>query len=119
MVTNRTGFSPSVLSALYSTVIPEYEKNLQQGENQEETLDHALILVNNVSRKKLMASLPSLLSTLAAMDVPALPHKGYFGNPFLSARQRHRTLLRDLSELQHLFQWEKTEDRALPAGDGR
>lgn len=81
----RTGFSPSVLSALYSTVIPEYEKNLQQGENQEETLDHALILVNNVSRKKLMASLPSLLSTLAAMDVPALPHKGYFGNPFLSA----------------------------------
>ena len=48
-------------------------------------MDHALILVNNVSRKKLMASLPSLLSTLAAMDVPALPHKGYFGNPFLSA----------------------------------
>lgn len=81
----RTGFSPSVLSALYSTVIPEYEKNLQQGEDQEEALDHALILVNNISRKKLMASLPSLLSTLATMDVPALPHKGYFGNPFLSA----------------------------------
>ena len=51
----RAGFSPSVLSAIYSTVLPAYFKNREKGMGEEEALNNALVWVNNVSKKKLLA----------------------------------------------------------------
>ena len=83
-IAEATGFSPSVLSALYSTVLPSYFKNIEKGESEDDALDHALVWVNNVSKKKLFSSLPAMMSALAAMDAgPGLGQKGG-GNPLLS-----------------------------------
>lgn len=54
-------FQPSVFSALYTTVIPAFVKNT--------ALDGALVWVNNVSKRRLLASLPSMKATLMATDV--------------------------------------------------
>ena len=84
-IAEATGFSPSVLSALYSTVLPSYFKNIEKGESEDDALDHALVWVNNVSKKKLFSSLPAMISALAAMDAgPGLAHKSS-GNPLLSS----------------------------------
>ncbi len=85
-IAEAIGFSPSMLSSIYSTVLPSYFKNVSMGENEEEALDHALVWVNNVSKKKLVSALPSIMSTLAAMD----DGRGFgmgadAGNSFLSA----------------------------------
>ena len=48
--------APSVLSALYSSVLPTY-LNLQKTKPREEALDEALALVNNVSKKRLLGNL--------------------------------------------------------------
>ena len=48
----QAGISPSVLSAIYSTVLPAYLKNTEKGENEDEALNNALVWVNNVSKKK-------------------------------------------------------------------
>lgn len=85
-IAEMTGFSPSVLSAVYTTVLPAYFRNIEQGEGEDEALDHALVWVNNVSKKKLLGSVPSMLSSLSAMDSPS--GAGTFSgasNPFLSA----------------------------------
>ena len=39
----RAGFSPSVLSAIYSTVLPAYFKNREKGMSGEEALNNALV----------------------------------------------------------------------------
>lgn len=56
----QAGISPSVLSAIYSTVLPAYLKNTEKGENEDEALNNALVWVNNVSKKKLLGSLANL-----------------------------------------------------------
>lgn len=63
--------SPSVLSAVYSTVLPAYLKNIEKGETQDEALQNALMWVNNVSKKKLLGSLANLKSSLFAMEIPS------------------------------------------------
>ena len=50
----QTGISPSVFSAIYSTVLPAYLKNIEKGESEDEALNNALIWVNNVSKKRLL-----------------------------------------------------------------
>lgn len=52
-------FQPSVFSALYTTVIPAFVKNTARGMAPAEALDGALVWVNNVSKRRLLASLPS------------------------------------------------------------
>lgn len=47
----QAGISPSVLSAIYSTVLPAYLKNTEKGENEDEALNNALVWVNNVSKR--------------------------------------------------------------------
>ena len=47
--------TPSVLSAMYSTVFPAYFKNVEKGMDDNEALDNALMWVNNLSKKKLFA----------------------------------------------------------------
>lgn len=62
-------FQPSVFSALYTTVIPAFVKNTARGMAPAEALDGALVWVNNVSKRRLLASLPSMKATLMATDV--------------------------------------------------
>ena len=63
-----TGYAPSVLSALFTTVMPEYFKNLDKGQPESEALDNALVWVNNVSKKKLLGSLDSMKASLFEME---------------------------------------------------
>ena len=44
--------APSVLSALYSSVLPTYVTSLKQGHSEENSLDLALGQVNNISNKQ-------------------------------------------------------------------
>lgn len=78
------GIAPSVFSAIYSTVIPYYKKNLAKGQTQEEALDDALIWVNNVSKKKLLSSLPDIKSSLQTVKPVVIKDKGNDRNPFLA-----------------------------------
>ncbi len=55
--------SASVLSSLYTTVIPRYFKELQNNPH-DESLDTALSLVNNVSKKRLISTLPEMIQVL-------------------------------------------------------
>ena len=59
-------YAPSVFSALYTTVIPAFLKNTSRGMAPEEALDGALAWVNNVSKRRLLASLPAMRATLMA-----------------------------------------------------
>ena len=79
----HSGFLPSVLSAIYSTILPTFFKNLEQGQDEEEALDNALIWVNNVSKKKLLGSLASLKNALFNMNVTPQTFTEDSRNPFL------------------------------------
>ena len=76
------GCQPSVLSALYKTVIPTYLRNKSNGLTDTDALDDALVWVNNVSKKKLLAIIPDMRTALETMRPKAetLPVKG--GNPY-------------------------------------
>ena len=76
--------APSVLSAIYTTVLPEYFKNLKNGMEENEALDHALVWVNNVSKKKLLSSLAKFKRALFAMEAFPKPQNEEEDNPFFS-----------------------------------
>lgn len=64
----RSATSPSVLSAIYSTVFPAYFSGLEKGKTCDEALEEALIWVNNVSKKKFFNTLAALNETLFTTD---------------------------------------------------
>lgn len=72
-IASCTGFTPSVLSALFTTVMPEYFKNLDKGLPEDEALDNALVWVNNVSKKRLLGSLDKTKAALFSMEAAAPP----------------------------------------------
>lgn len=72
--------APSVLSALYSSVLPSYLELLKT-KSPENALDDALALVNNVSKKRLLGNLGEIKERLFNME-PALEAPAS-GNPFL------------------------------------
>lgn len=80
----RAGFTPSVLSAIYTTVLPAYFKNLEKGMNEDAALTNALVWVNNVSKKKLLGSLATLKEALFATDFAEPQSTGEVQNPLLS-----------------------------------
>ena len=80
----QAGISPSVLSALYSTVLPVYLKNIEKGETEDDALDNALVWVNNVSKKKLLSSLNGLKTSLFAMQAAPKVQADDAENPFLA-----------------------------------
>lgn len=84
-IAEKSGFSPSVLSAIYSTVLPAYFKELQKGCEENEALDKALVWVNNVSKKKLLGSLSVLKNVLFTMNAVPQKQKETSANPFLDA----------------------------------
>ena len=78
-------YPPSVLSALYTTVVPAFLKNKALGMQPEEALDGALVWVNNVSKRRLLSSLAAMKATLMAADVdPAAAAPGS-ANPYSAA----------------------------------
>lgn len=81
----RCNMASSVFSAIYTTVIPHYLKNIEKGISEDEALDEALIWVNNVSKKKLLGSLADMKETLQSMKPSGLIHEKNERNPFLSS----------------------------------
>ena len=79
----KAGFSPSVLSAIYSTVLLAYFKNKEKGRGEDEALTNALVWVNNVSKKKLLGSLTSLKTALFAMEASPKNYSEEAPIPFL------------------------------------
>ena len=51
-IADHTNMAASVLSSLYSSVLPTYIGCIKKGNNEEEALDYALSQVNNVSKKR-------------------------------------------------------------------
>lgn len=77
--------APSVLSALYSSVLPAY-LNLQKTKTQEEALDEALALVNNVSKKRLLGNLSGMKERL--FDLEPDQETNNMGNTFLKLLEK-------------------------------
>lgn len=76
--------APSVLSALYSSVLPTY-LNLQRP-SREEALDEALALVNNVSKKRLLGNLGEMKERL--FDLEPNQEANITGNAFLKLLEK-------------------------------
>ena len=62
------GHCSSVLSSLYSSVLPMYVNLLSGGEEMEAALDKALQQVNNVSKRKLLGCLDELYDKVCHME---------------------------------------------------
>ena len=65
-IADRVDMAPSVLSALYSSVLPAYI-DLLKTRTPDEALDEALALVNNVSKKRLLNNVGSVRLLLQEM----------------------------------------------------
>lgn len=78
-IADWSGMAPSVLSSLYTTVLPGYFEAIKSNPP-EEALDTAIALVNNVSKRRLLSNLDDLLLRLDEM-VPAERNKPN-DNPF-------------------------------------
>ena len=105
MMAEKAGFSPSVLSAIYSTVLPAYFKNKEEGQEEDEALNNALVWVNNVSKKKLLGSLANLKNSLFAMDAApkAIPEEEV-QNPFLSQlEERMRDTMNHITNYSGIY----------------
>ena len=79
-IADRIDMAPSVLSALYSSVLPTYMELLHT-HTSEEALDEALALVNNVSKKRLLGNLNS--TKLLLMEMEPEHREDSSGNPLL------------------------------------
>lgn len=76
--------APSILSSLYTTVLPAYFEGVKNCP-QEEALERALVLVNNISKRRLLSILPDLLGRLDKLE-PAV-NDTRKANPFLEHLQ--------------------------------
>lgn len=74
-ISEETEIASSVLSSLYSSVLPTYVSLVASGKDKEEALDKALQQVNNVSKRKLMGCLDELLDTVSRMKNKAPVNK--------------------------------------------
>lgn len=88
-IAGSVDYAPSVLSALYTTVLPAYFKNTAKGMADGEALDNALVWVNNVSKKRLLASASDMLRVLLSVDVEPEAASGGRAIPFLAALERN------------------------------
>ncbi len=80
-IADRVDMAPSVLSALYSSVLPAYI-DLLKTRTQDEALDEALALVNNVSKKRLLNNVSSVRILLQEME-PDVQSEADSGNSFI------------------------------------
>ena len=77
-----TNMAASVLSSLYSSVLPTYIEQVKKGTDEEEALDYALSQVNNVSKKRLLGSLKELKERLYELE--PVQATGQKSNPVLT-----------------------------------
>ncbi len=69
-IADHTQMAASVISSLYSSVLPTYIGEVKKGIAEEEALDYALSQVNNVSKKRLLGSLESMKARLLELEPP-------------------------------------------------
>ena len=81
-IADRIDMAPSVLSALYSSVLPTY-MDLLKTRTSENALDEALALVNNVSKKRLLNNIDSIKLLLFEME-PEQSNDTSTANPLLN-----------------------------------
>ena len=79
-IATQTGLTPSVLSALFTTVMPEFFKNTGKGMDEDKALDEALVWVNNVSKNKLLGQLDKIKTAVFAMDATPKKAESNTGN---------------------------------------
>lgn len=79
---DHTNMSASVLSSLYSSVLPTYIEQVKKGIGEEDALDYALSQVNNVSKKRLLGSLKDLKEQLYQLEPSQVA--GQKSNPVLA-----------------------------------
>ena len=72
----------SVLSSLYSSVLPTFVSCVKKDMPKEEALDYALSQVNNVSKKRLLGNLTELKEALFELE-PTI-NSGQKDNPFMN-----------------------------------
>ena len=84
----QAGLAPSVMSALYTTVLPEYISNTDKGKPEDEALDEALVWVNNVSKKKLLGQLDKMKTALFTMNAAPKASGRRTGNTHIDAISR-------------------------------
>jgi hypothetical protein len=88
---------PSVLSSLYTTVLPGYFTN-QKNHPPEEALEQALALVNNVSKKRLLSTIDSMIARLNELepDIQSNPRENTF------AWQFQEEMLRSIQKVDNI-----------------
>ena len=79
---DHTNMAASVLSSLYSSVLPTYIEQVKKGIGEEDALDYALSQVNNVSKKRLLGSLKELKEQLCQLEPAQVA--GQKSNPVLA-----------------------------------
>lgn len=80
-IADRVDMAPSVLSALYSSVLPAYI-DLLKTRTPDDALDEALALVNNVSQKRLLNNVGAMKLLLLEME-PEQQSEAESGNPLV------------------------------------
>ena len=81
-ISEETNIASSVLSSLYSSVLPVYVNLRSNGEDPEKSLDQALQQVNNVSKRKLLGCLDALYEKVCHIDARFV-NTNNNGRPFL------------------------------------
>lgn len=89
---DHTHMPASVLSSLYSSVLPTFLKLIHKGESEDAALDYALSQVNNVSKKRLLNNLEEMKNQLMNLEPPT--QTGTKPNPFLDmlTEEMHRSI---------------------------
>ena len=84
-ISEETDIASSVLSSLYSSVLPMYVNLVSGGEEQEAALDKALQQVNNVSKRKLLGCLDTLYDKVNHIEPRQASNKNN-ARPFLEKK---------------------------------
>lgn len=83
---DRVGMPASVLSSLYSSVLPAFVDMVKKGTSEEDSIDYALSQVNNVSKKRLLGNLSELKEQLLVWE------------PVVGSNQKENPFLEMLTE---------------------
>ena len=75
-IATAAGWSPSVLSALYASVLPAFRTATDSGKDFDQALDNALATVNNLSRGRLLGTMHRLLQDINAFRPAESPSSG-------------------------------------------
>lgn len=101
-IADRVDMAPSVLSALYSSVLPTYI-DLLRTRTTDEALDEALALVNNVSKKRLLNNVESMKVLLLEME-PEQQGEAGSGNPLVRLLEKEmKASVRDVFNYSGIY----------------